>query len=36
MKELMEFGRGDGEIDATDYLNGESFLPAALGLLRGQ
>ncbi|KFA66295.1 hypothetical protein S40285_01872 [Stachybotrys chlorohalonatus IBT 40285] len=21
MKELMEFGRGDGEIDATDYLN---------------
>lgn len=23
MKELMEVGRGDGEADATDYLNGE-------------
>lgn len=24
MKELMETGKGDGEVDATDYLNGES------------
>lgn len=23
MKELMDMGRGDGEIDATDYLSGE-------------
>ena len=23
MKEMMEFGNGDGESDATDYLNGE-------------
>jgi transcription initiation factor TFIID subunit 3 len=24
MKELMETGKGDGEVDATDYLNGKS------------
>lgn len=25
MRELMEVGRGDGEADATDYLNGEDL-----------
>lgn len=25
MKEMMEFGSGDGESDATDYLNGMRF-----------
>lgn len=29
MKEMMEFGNGDGESDATDYLNGEIFALAA-------
>ena len=25
MKEMMEFGNGDGEHEATDYLNGKAF-----------
>jgi transcription initiation factor TFIID subunit 3 len=31
MKEMMEFGNGDGESDATDYLNGmESLITSSM------